>query len=187
METSWRLVLQIVPTVLLVLIILGVLAYVPQAQLIGARASSNGVQEVQALVHTVMRMPRGQTLGRRVTESDMNAFLAAAARRMNAESFSVEFSEGVIRARLVVRTGLFDIGSKRIRPKVSYQATFVPVQNRLRFKSASRCLLPLFGPMKSMAVKPMYERASKMSEWVVCKDIYEIQAHEDALDITFKR
>lgn len=164
------------------------LSMIPQTSPIGVEGSRGGASQVVALTRAGDHLLRGQSVSKRITEADLNGYFRdSAARTMRVDAVSVDIEGGVIRVRIVRRLARFDIGSWHIQPRVSYQLTATPVENRLRFGMTRKGLMPLFGPFKSAVIRQVYRRMTSLQEWQICKSITNIQVQEDALDVTLER
>jgi hypothetical protein len=177
----------VIGLVFLVLLVLAVVAFIPQATPIGAEGSRAGAGIVSGFVRAGEHLARGRTLGRRFSESEINGFfLGDKARQMKVESFSADITEGAIRARMVRKLPPFKVGSWQIQPTLSCEAVFVPNGKRLSVRSARHGMLPLVGPIKSLVGRLMQARLSNLPESAGLQFISEIRASDDSLEITLK-
>ncbi|MCE9615793.1 MAG: hypothetical protein K8T26_16105 [Lentisphaerae bacterium] len=180
--------LKLLGFALAVVVVLVVLACIPQSTPIGVQGSGAGYGTVAALSRTAKHLPRGQMVGRRVSEADLNGFFKGdSLRRMKVDAFTIDITEGAIRVRMVETLGRMDIGSWQLRPRLSTDLTVAPGGKSLRFGRARQGLLPLVGPLKTMAIRRVYQRLAALDEWAICKSIADVQAHGDALDVSLQR
>ena len=179
---------KIVGGIVVVALTLAVLALIPQTRPIGVEGSRAGASNVAALVRTGTHLGRGQTVGRHITEADINGyFYGETLKRMNVDSFSTDIVDGAVKVRMVRTLTRLDVGSYRLQPKVSCEVTFIPAGNRMRFAGARQGLLPLTGPLKVAVIRQMYTRLSALPEWSVSKNIGDIEAQDNSLDVTLQR
>lgn len=174
----------------LVVIVGGVVALtlVPQTSRIGVEGNRSGPAEVASLSRATRQLARGQQVGKRISEADLNGFFRdGKTREMNVDDFSVDIKGDRIRLRMVRRLARMDVGSWRLQPKVSYELVVVPVGDKLRFVSARKGLVPMIGPFKTAVIRQFHRRITMLEEWSLCASIRDIQTGEDALDIVFER
>jgi len=183
-----RVLLQLFLVMLFAVLVMAVLCFIPRTSTLGKSGSRDAVSRVTAGLRALEGLRRGRTVGRSFKETDINGYMQySLARRMKVESISVDVGEGFVRARMVRKFGPLSLGPIELEPKMSFDVACVPVGGALAVRKSAMGLMPLVGPLKSIAARPVYDRLSAQAEWKALHFVSEIRAENDALWIQAQR
>jgi hypothetical protein len=131
----------------------------------------------------------GQSAGGAFTEEDINAYLASRAGDLGFASLSVCLTPGRFVLRGVRTLGPLHVGQKSLGPvRVSYDVVGYPAGSNLNIRRGGIGHMPLFGPLKRFALKPMAQGLAKArKEQSFLKKAADIKVLEHKVAITLQR
>jgi hypothetical protein len=143
-----------------------VLALWPNARPIGDRGNRPGGLRLQNQLRVVSTLRAGQKVDITMKEADLNAFIEHfKVQGTDIASLSASLRPGRIDVRMVRPLWRMDVKTFRLEPRVSIDLVLSPAGRGLRVRGASVGHLPLFGPLRTMAVRRVYGRVSVQKEW----------------------
>jgi hypothetical protein len=174
--------------ILLLVILVAGLCLVPNSSSLGKEGSSSSGQNIVSPLRGLQGVKAGQSIGRLFREKDINGYLKrAVVKRIRVEDLSVDVKEGTLVVQMTKRIASFKLKSVRISPTFTYQVSYKDEDGTLTAKSARIGLMPLFGPLKRFAVKPIEKPVMAQHEWKAFQYVKQVRAENDAIWIRVAR
>ncbi len=174
--------------IMMLAIALVALALWPMTGVIGSKGTYTDGHRVENAVASLKYIRTGEVRNIELKEEEINGYFASfKAKPMNMQSVSVAIQDGLFYVRVIQPIQSIPLVKVNFEPVMSYDMVCRPAGGSLILDTVKFGHLSMFGPLKDLAARKMFELFAKEPEWESLKSIADIKCSLGKISLQAKR